>query len=46
LEVTDKVKDKITKTEQIELSSDGKRLTRTVHPVGQHEPNIFVFERQ
>lgn len=46
LEVTDKVKDKITKTEQIELSSDGKTLTRTVHPVGQHEPNILVFERQ
>jgi hypothetical protein len=46
LEVTDKVKDKITKTEQIELSSDGKTLTRTVHPVGQHEPNILEFERQ
>lgn len=46
LEVTDKVKGKITKTELIELSSDLKTLTRTVRPVGQHDPNIFVFERQ
>jgi hypothetical protein len=46
LEITDKINGKITRTVQIELSPDLKMLTRTVHPVGQHEPNIFVFERQ
>ena len=45
LEITDKVMGKITRTEQIELSPDLKTLTRTVHPVGQHTPNVFVFER-
>jgi hypothetical protein len=46
LEITDKMKGTITRTEQIELSPDRKTLTRTVHPTGQNEPNIFVFERQ
>ena len=46
LEITDKNNGKITRTIQIELSPDLKTLTRTVHPVGQREPNIFVFERQ
>lgn len=46
LEVTDKIKGKITRTMRIELSPDLKTLTRTVHPVGQRDPNIFVFERQ
>lgn len=46
LEITDKVKGKTTRTAQIELSPDLKTLTRTVRPVGQREPNIFVFERQ
>jgi hypothetical protein len=46
LEITDKIKGKITRTLQIEISPDLKTLTRTVHPVGQREPNIFVFERQ
>ena len=46
LEITYKVKGKTTRTAQIELSPDLKTLTRTVHPVGQRDPNIFVFERQ
>lgn len=46
LEIIDKVNGKITRTERRELSPDLKTLTRTVHPVGQREPNIFVFERQ
>ena len=46
LEITDKIKGKITRTEQVELSPDLKTLTRTVRPAGQSEPNIFVFERQ
>ena len=46
LEVTDKNKGTIKKTQQIELSPDLETLTQTTHPVGQHGPNIFVFERQ
>jgi hypothetical protein len=46
LEVTEKVNGKLTRTERRELSPDLKTLTRTVHPVGQRDPNIFVFERQ
>ncbi|HET6176403.1 MAG TPA: hypothetical protein VFE61_05685 [Candidatus Sulfotelmatobacter sp.] len=44
LEVTNKINGKITKTERIELSHDLKTLTRTMHPVGPHDPNIFVFD--
>jgi hypothetical protein len=46
LEIIDKVNGKITRTERRELSPDLKTLTRTVRPVGQRDPNIFVFERQ
>jgi hypothetical protein len=46
LEITDRIKGKITRTEKLGLSPDLKTLTRTVHPVGQREPNVFVFERQ
>jgi hypothetical protein len=46
LEITNKIKGKVTRTEQIELSPDLKTLTITVHPAGQREPNIFAFERQ
>lgn len=46
LEIIDKVNGKVTRTELRELSPDLKTLTRTVRPVGQREPNIFVFERQ
>lgn len=46
LEITDKTKGKITRTEHLELSPDLKTLTRTVRPVGQRTPNKFVFERQ
>jgi hypothetical protein len=46
LEITHKINGKITRTVQIELSPDLKTLTHTVRPVGQHDPNIFVFERQ
>ena len=46
LEVIDKVNGDVTRTERRELSPDLKTLTRTVHPVGQLEPNIFVYERQ
>ena len=46
LEITDKVNGKVTRTERRELSPDLKTLTRTVRPVGQRDPAIFVFERQ
>ena len=46
LELTEKIQGKIIRTEQDELSPDLKTLTRTVRPVGQLHPNIFVFERQ
>lgn len=46
LELTDKIKGKVVGSEQIELSSDLKTLTITMHPPGRSEPNILVFERQ
>jgi len=46
LEITERLNGKITRTEQVELSPDLKTLTQTVRPVGQRDPNIFVFERQ
>jgi hypothetical protein len=46
LEMTDKIKGKITDTQQIKLSSDLKTLTITLHTTGRTEPNILVFERQ
>jgi hypothetical protein len=46
LEMTDKISGKIRDTQQIELSSDLKNLTITVHTAGRNDPNILVFERQ
>jgi hypothetical protein len=46
LEMTDKFKGKVTDTEQIELSRDGKTLTITVHFAGRDKPNVMVFQRQ
>jgi len=46
LELTGKFNGKVTDTQEIKLSSDGKTLTMTVHAAGRTEPNILVFERQ
>ena len=47
LEITDKVKGKTTAMRQIELSTDLKTLTMTVHLVGQSRPkSILVFDRE
>ena len=46
LEVTEKSQGQIRKTQTLELSPDHETLTQTAHPVGQREPNVFVFERQ
>jgi len=46
LEITDKFNSKVTDTQEINLSSDGKTLTMAIHIVGRTEPNLLVFERQ
>lgn len=46
LELTDKIKDKVTDTREITLSPDLKTLTMTVKPVGQTNPNVLVFDRE
>jgi hypothetical protein len=47
LEITDKVKGKITGTRQIELSTDLKTLTMTERSVGESTPkSILVFDRE
>ena len=46
VELTEKLDGKVTSTQEITLSSDGKTLTITAHPAGQTAPNILVFERQ
>jgi hypothetical protein len=46
LEVIDKLNGEVTRTERREISADLKTLTGTIHPVRQHDPNIFVYERQ
>jgi len=46
LEMTDKVNGKVMATEEIQLSSDLKTLTMTLHIEGRSKPNVLVFERQ
>jgi hypothetical protein len=46
LELTDKADGKLVQTRQLELSSDSKTLTMTVHMPGKVEPSVLVFERQ
>jgi len=46
LEMTDKVKDKVRDTQEVELSPDLKTLTMTVHQAGQSKANILVFDRE
>jgi len=46
LEMTDKINGRITDTQQLQVSSDAKILTITVHPAGQSKPNILVFNRE
>ena len=45
LEMTEKRSGKVIDTREISLSSDGKRLTMTVHPAGGSKPNVMVFDR-
>ena len=46
LEMTGKTNGKVGVTREIELSSDGKTLTMTVHTPGLSNPNVLVFGRQ
>ena len=46
LELTDKIKGKVTGTRKFELSADLKTLTMTIELVSQTKPDILVFERQ
>ena len=46
LELTDKIKGRITDTQRFEFSPDLKTMTITMHPAGQSKPNIFVFDRE
>jgi len=47
LEITEKSKNEITGTRQIELSADLKTLTVTMHLVGQNRPqSILVYDRE
>jgi hypothetical protein len=46
VELTDKIKDKVLDTQEVEVSGDGKTLTMTIHIPGVSKPNIQVFERE
>jgi hypothetical protein len=46
VQMTDKVKGKIVDTRKITLSPDLKTLTMTVYPLGQVNPNLYVFDRE
>jgi hypothetical protein len=46
LEITDKIQGKIIRTEHIELSPDLKTFSWIIHRIGQHDPDLFVYERQ
>lgn len=46
IEITDKLDGRAVDTQQYALSADLKTLTLTIHRVGMHAPNIFVFERR
>jgi hypothetical protein len=46
LEFTEKRNGKVTDTQHIQLSADGKTLTMTIQPASGRKPNVLVFERE
>jgi hypothetical protein len=46
VEMTDKIKGKTVETRKLTLSPDLKTLTMAVYPLGQINPNVFVFDRE
>lgn len=45
LELTDKIKGKVMDHEKLEVSSDGKTLTMTIHETGQPNPLTIVYQK-
>jgi hypothetical protein len=46
VEMTRKIAGKVLDTQEIEVSSDGKTLTMTIHIPGRSKPDIQVFDRE
>ena len=46
LELTEKLNGKVTDTQHIQLSPDGKTLTMTIQPASGRKPNVLIFERE
>jgi hypothetical protein len=46
VEITDKIGEKVTDTQEISVSADGKTLTVTAHIPRRSETNVQVFDRQ
>jgi hypothetical protein len=46
IELTGKLKGNVMNTAVMEISSDGKTLSETVHPKGQSKPLVFVYEKE
>jgi hypothetical protein len=46
VEFTEKRNGKLTDTQHIQLSPDGKTMTMTIQPAGGQKPNVLVFERE
>jgi hypothetical protein len=46
LEFTEKRNGKVTDTQHIQLSPDGKTLSMTIQPASGRKPNVLVFERE
>jgi len=47
VEITNKIRGKITDTRQIEVSTDQKTLTMSIRQAGERKPkNILVFDRE
>ena len=46
VEMTDKIKGKTVEIRKLTLSPDLKTLTMAVYPLGQINPNVFVFDRE
>jgi len=46
VEMTDKIGERVTDTQEITVSADGRTLTVTIHIPGRSEPNVQVYDRE
>ena len=46
MELTYKLKGKVTETDRFELSSDGKTLTETITYPAENKQEVDIFERE